>query len=116
MDRFSKTVRSGIMSKIKGRNTNPERKYHKMLLIDGIRHKMQPKLFGHPDVLIFPNTIIFINGCFWHGCPRHYKQPKSNIFFWKNKIRKNKIRQLKVIRELKHQGYEVKVIWEHNLQ
>jgi DNA mismatch endonuclease (patch repair protein) len=116
MDKFSKKTRSRIMGLIKSKNTTPERKYREMLKSKGLPFVFQPKMAGHPDFLIKPNVVVFINGCFWHGCPRHFRMPKTNIGFWKSKIRNNRKRQKRVITELKKANYRVIVVWEHDLK
>lgn len=117
MDKFSSETRSRIMSCIRSSGTQPEVKFHNYLNSLGIRHIMQPKIHGNPDVYIYrKNEVIFINGCFWHGCRRHFKMPKSNRTFWKNKIKNNIIRQKTMIAELKKIGFGVRVIWEHDIK
>jgi len=73
-------------------------------------------LIGRPD-FSFPREriAVFVDGCFWHGCPEHFTQPKSSKTFWVKKIALNKIRDAKVSRELRRQGWTVVRIWEHAL-
>ena len=115
-DIFTKEKRSEVMSKIRGKRTKPEMFVHNILKGNRIRHKMWPYMHGYPDILIYPNTLVFVNGCFWHGCVRHFKYPKTNSKFWKEKIRRNYHRQREVIRYWQAKGYEVMVIWEHDLR
>lgn len=85
------------------------------------RHKItgwrrhQP-VFGKPD-FIFPkiNLAVFVDGCFWHGCPKHETKPKSNRSFWQKKLRRNKERDRLVTRTLRRTGWRVLRIWEHEL-
>jgi len=78
-DTLTKKQRSFCMSKIRSRNTKPELK-HKAKN-KGLEY--QPKAFGKPDFIDWKKkTAIFIDGCFWHKCPIHYKQPKSNKKYW----------------------------------
>lgn len=104
------------MSKIKSKRTRPEMVFHNILKGNKVRHKMWPDMYGHPDVLIYPYTLVFVNGCFWHGCKRHFRMPQSNTSFWKNKIRNNAKRQRKVINDYRKNGYRVIVVWEHDLR
>jgi DNA mismatch endonuclease, patch repair protein len=69
-----------------------------------------------PD-FVFPKsrTAVFVDGCFWHGCPKHGTQPKGNRAFWKNKFASNKARDLLVTRTLRRAGWRVLRIWEHEL-
>jgi DNA mismatch endonuclease (patch repair protein) len=104
------------MSHIRSSKTKPELKFKKTLKTLGFAY--QPKgIHGRPD---FANKkhkiVIFIDGCFWHGCSQHYKKPKSNRDYWKNKIRKNMERDSKVRIELESKGWKVMRIWEHEIK
>ncbi|MBI5803435.1 hypothetical protein HY448_02000 [Candidatus Pacearchaeota archaeon] len=85
-DNLTKTQRSFCMGKIRSRNTKPELKHKaKNLHLD-----YQPKAFGNPDFIDWKKKIaVFIDGCFWHKCPVHYKQPKSNKKYWLPKLNRN---------------------------
>ncbi|MBI1972510.1 very short patch repair endonuclease, partial [Candidatus Woesearchaeota archaeon] len=78
MDFLTKKERSKRMSLIRSRWTKQETKVHNMLKGNKIKHKMHPKLPGNPDVLINNKRAVFLQGCFWHKCPIHYKKPSSN--------------------------------------
>lgn len=87
------------MSAIKGRNTKPEILVRKFLFSRGFRYRLNhPRLPGHPDLVLRKyRTVIFVNGCFWHGhenC-KYFRLPKTNIDFWSNKIKRNKERDKK---------------------
>jgi DNA mismatch endonuclease (patch repair protein) len=101
------------MSHIKGSRTRPELELKKTMKIQGFSY--QPKgVYGNPDFASKKHKIaVFIDGCFWHGCPRHYKKPKSNHDYWKTKITRNKKRDMNVSKELKSMGWKVIRIWEH---
>jgi DNA mismatch endonuclease (patch repair protein) len=58
---------------------------------------------------------LFVDGCFWHGCPKHGTQPKGNRAFWKNKFSRNKARDILVTKTLRRSGWRVLRIWEHEL-
>jgi DNA mismatch endonuclease (patch repair protein) len=116
VDTISKEKRSFVMRSIKSSGTKPETKYHKILKRLNIRHRMHPRMFGHPDALIYPSTVAFVNGCFWHGCRKHFKLPRSNTDFWKKKIHNNTIRQNRVIRHYLKENYTVVIVWEHDLR
>lgn len=108
------------MSAIKSNDTKPEmlvRKYlHGMGLRYGLHNK---KLPGSPDIVLRKyKTVIFINGCFWHGhdnC-RYYRLPKSNIEFWQTKINRNRERDKRDIEALRKRGWRVIVVWECELR
>jgi DNA mismatch endonuclease (patch repair protein) len=69
-----------------------------------------------PDfVFLKSRTAIFVDGCFWHGCPKHGTQPKGNRVFWKNKFARNKARDVLVTRTLRRADWRVLRIWEHEL-
>ena len=73
-------------------------------------------VFGKPD-FVFPRkrVAVFVDGCFWHCCPKHGRVPKSNRGFWRAKLAKNKARDAVVNRELRRRGWMVVRIWEHEL-
>jgi DNA mismatch endonuclease (patch repair protein) len=117
MDRFSGEKRSEIMSKIRSENTVPEIILKKALKEQRIKFTQHPDLQGHPDFLVNDlNLCIFVHGCFWHGCKRHFRMPKSNRPFWKSKIGSNIERHDRNAKILKSLGYGVMVIWEHDLR
>ena len=100
------------MSRIKNRNTKPELK-HREKVLDFI---YQPKTFGKPDFVNFKKkVVIFVDGCFWHKCPKHYIEPKSNKYYWLPKLERNKIRAEEVNLAYKIIGWKVVRIWEHEL-
>jgi DNA mismatch endonuclease (patch repair protein) len=117
-DVFTKTKRSEVMSRIRGHgNKETELALMKLLRrhhITGWR-RYQP-VFGKPD-FIFRNekVAIFVDGCFWHGCPKHCKTPTGNRAFWKMKLSANKARDRRVNRVLRKAGWRVVRIWEHDL-
>jgi len=74
-------------------------------------------LTGKPDIVFSRFKIaVFIDGCFWHGCPHHCRMPSSNVNYWNNKIEKNKIRDKKITKALKMRGWQVIRIWEHEIK
>ena len=74
------------------------------------------RIFGNPD-FVFPKQrlAIFVDGCFWHGCPRHATQPLTNGIFWKTKLTRNKRRDQFVTRALRKLGWRVVRVWQHEL-
>ena len=96
MDKLTKEQRHRCMSAIKGRNTKPELLVRKFLFSRGFRYRLNdPRLPGHPDLVLRKyRTVIFVNGCFWHGHQgyKYYVLPKTNTEFWKNKIERNRTR------------------------
>ena len=118
-DVFSKTRRSQIMSRIRSEGN----KATELVLIRVFRkHSISgwrrgSNIFGRPD-FVFPRfrLAVFVDGCFWHDCPRHGSRPASNAQFWRQKIRKNKERDQLVNRTLKKQGWLVMRIWQHEFR
>lgn len=85
--------RSRCMAAVKGKDTKPEMIVRKYLFSRGMRFRIQVrKLPGNPDIVLPKyKTVIFVNGCFWHGhegC-KYFRLPKSNVEFWKEKIERN---------------------------
>lgn len=114
-DIFSQTKRSDIMSKISSKDTKPEILVRKFLFSKGFRYRINVKtLPGKPDIVLPKyKTIIFVNGCFWHGhnCKKG-KLPSSNTDFWKEKISNNKSRDAKNSDLLVKPGWKVIIIWQ----
>ena len=108
------------MSCIKGKGTKPEEIVRKYLFSQGFRYRKNDKrLPGTPDIVLPKyKTVIFVNGCFWHGhkgC-KYFVWPKNNAEFWKKKIEDNISRDQKSIELLEAQGWSVIIIWECELK
>lgn len=108
------------MSRIKCRDTKPEEMVRKYLFSQGFRYRKNDRRFpGTPDIVLPKyKTVIFVNGCFWHGhndC-RYFVIPKTNTEFWINKIEKNRQRDVKNINALQALGWKVIVVWECQLK
>jgi len=72
---------------------------------------------GHPDFVFRRERVaVFVDGCFWHGCPKCYRRPKSNRKFWDAKAARNRARDAEVTRALRRAGWTVVRIWEHALR
>ena len=139
-DVFTKAKRSEVMARIHARgNKDTELALAKLLRAHGIkgwrRHveirgravrprganfkaapQRRPTFRVRPD-FVFPQLklAIFVDGCFWHGCPKHATEPKNNCAFWKKKLTGNKVRDRMVSRKLRQHGWTVLRIWEHEL-
>ena len=117
MDRVSPLTRSEMMSRIRGKDTQPELRVRRYLHQSGLRYRLHvATLPGKPD-LVFPSrrTCVFIHGCFWHGCEKcadGQRKPLSNRQYWLPKIRRNKRRDQKHLRDLRAIGWKVIAIWE----
>ena len=119
-DKFTKEVRSKIMSKIRGKDTKPEIFLRKVLFRSGYRYSLKHRFKENnfrPDIVMVSRKIcIFVDGCFWHGCPRCYKEPKSNRDYWVPKINRNIERDKEQNEYLKRNGWKVIRVWEHDLK
>lgn len=103
-----------------GRDTKPEMQIRKLLFADGFRYRVNVRpekdLRCKADIVFNKKRIcIFIDGCFWHGCPIHFKLPKTNSEWWREKIDDNRERDARKTRELKERGWLVIRLWEHEL-
>lgn len=118
-DIYSKNKRSGIMSKISGKETKYEILVRKFLFRKGFRYRKNDKrLPGRPDIVLPKyKTIIFIHGCFWHG---HHckagKLPETNKEFWENKINSNIERDKKNQHKLEKLGWKIIIMWQCKLK
>ena len=103
------------MSQIKAKNTKPEILFRKYIWSKGIKNfRVKNKLTGKPDLVFTKKKVaVFIDGCFWHKCPKCYIKPKSNKPFWNTKIKQNIKRDAIVNDLLKKDGWRVLRIWEH---
>lgn len=126
-DIFTKAKRSDVMSRIRG-SGNKETELKLMAIfrlhsITGWRRGAslqfktdEMKFKVRPDFVFRDRTLaVFVDGCFWHGCPLHATQPKSNAKFWREKIARNQARDVLVTRTLRRVGWRVLRIWEHEL-
>ena len=112
--------RSYNMSRIRNKNTKPEELVRKYLFSKGFRYrKNDSRLPGKPDIVLPKyKTVIFVNGCFWHGhedC-RYFVWPQNNADFWKNKISGNIQRDRQNRQVLADQGWHIIDIWECELK
>lgn len=119
MDWLSREQRSRNMASIRAKgNATTEKAFVRLLRTAKItgwrRHADLP---GKPD-FVFPSrrTAVFIDGCFWHGCPRCYRLPEDNRKYWKAKVLSNRRRDLRRNRELRSLEWNVLRIWEHSLK
>ncbi len=105
------------MSRIRGKNTKPEIVLRKALWCNGVRYRVKNALPGRPDI-IFPKqrTAVFVDGCFWHMCPKHFSMPRANKIFWKKKLEGNVTRDREVNTALKKVGWKVIRFWEHDVE
>ena len=119
MDTVNSEERSRIMARVTASgNKSTELALLRILKNKGLKGwRRNSTIVGKPD-FIFPKLKIalFIDGCFWHGCRKHCRMPNSNQKYWVNKIHKNKLRDKRVKKELKGNGWMVIRIWEHEIE
>lgn len=111
---------SALMSRIKGRDTAPERTLRSLLSAEGVRgYRLNyAKAPGRPDLAFVGRRIaVFVHGCFWHGCPHcRPPRPKSNRTFWQVKLERNAARDRRKARALRGAGWRVLTIWACRLR
>ncbi len=120
VDRISEERRSWNMSRIRSKDTSPEKRVRSFLHRAGFRFRLHVKsLPGSPDIVLPKyRTVIFVHGCYWHrhlGCKQGAyfpKDPKQGVVFWRNKFEKNVQRDEQNRQELENAGWRVVVIWE----
>ncbi|WP_345207800.1 very short patch repair endonuclease [Chryseobacterium ginsengisoli] len=119
-DKHTPEQRRFNMQQIKSKNTKPEVLLRKILFSKGYRYRINSKnLPGKPDIVLKKyNTIIFVNGCFWHGHKNctYFVIPKTNTDFWINKINANKNRDQNNFKSLLKLGWNIITIWECELK
>jgi DNA mismatch endonuclease (patch repair protein) len=127
-DVFTQAKRSAVMARIRSRgNRDTELALARLLRAHGIagwrRHseirgpKSEIRRFRVKPDFVFrrEQVAVFVDGCFWHGCPRHATRPKNNREFWRRKLSANKARDGLVTRALQRAGWRVLRVWEHEL-
>lgn len=119
-DPLSKRERSALMSKVRSRgNQSTERSVEAVLRANKIKgwKKHAKNVPGRPD-FYFPKArlAVFVDGCFWHACPKCGRIPKSRVSFWAAKIAGNQKRDNRIRRLLWKKGFAVLRIWEHEVR
>ncbi|MFM9081137.1 MAG: very short patch repair endonuclease, partial [Opitutaceae bacterium] len=115
-DIWTQAKRSEVMARIRGRgNRSTEGRMAKLFRVHGFTGwRRQRPLPGRPDFVCPARRLaVFVDGCFWHGCPRHGTMPKGNRSFWRAKITRNRERDREVGAELRRLGWKVLRVWEH---
>ena len=120
MDKHSKETRNYNMSMIKSAGTKPEEMVRKYLFSRGLRYRKNVRsLPGKPDIVLRKyKTVVFVNGCFWHGhsnC-KYFVMPKSNVEFWQEKISRTIMRDNEAYDKFADLGWNILTIWECQLK
>ncbi|RSS48129.1 very short patch repair endonuclease [Streptomyces sp. WAC06614] len=100
------------------RDTTPEMAVRRLLFASGLRYRLQTRVPGMARRTIdiaFPGSriAVFMDGCFWHGCPQHATSPKANSDWWRTKLDRNMARDLETTAHLEAAGWRVLRFWEH---
>lgn len=111
---------SARMSRQGSRDTAPEVAVRKLLHASGMRYRVNVPVPGMPRRTIdiaFPKVkiAVFLDGCFWHGCPEHATHPRVNAEWWRAKLDKNTARDLETTEHLAAEGWTVLRFWEHEV-
>lgn len=117
-DIWSKNKRSEVMALVRSSgNKQTELRLIEIFREFGIKGwRRNEKLPGKPDfVFRRQRLVVFIDGCFWHGCPKCYRRPQSNKEYWDAKVASNRRRDRSVVRQLKESGWKVVRLWQHQL-
>lgn len=106
------------MARVRQKGTDAELSLRKALHARGLRYRLHVPLLTKPRrvadiVFASARVAIFVDGCFWHGCPDHASWPKSNAQFWRDKIETNRARDADTDRRLRASGWRVVRIWSH---
>jgi DNA mismatch endonuclease (patch repair protein) len=127
-DVYTRAERSALMAKVRGRgNLTTEEALAKVFRAEGwTGWRRQRPISGRaeggrfrvrPDfVFVARRLAVFVDGCFWHGCPRHGTRPRGNAAFWRAKFRRNQERDRRNSRHLRQAGWKVLRLWEHELK
>ncbi len=108
--------RREIMQSVRSLDTNLEWVVRRVLWRAGLRYRVHVRnLPGHPDIAIKARRIaIFVDSCFWHGCPDHGRIPKSRVEFWTTKIATNRARDAEITATYQAMNWHIIRIWEHD--
>lgn len=106
------------MQQVGSKDTEPEMLLRKELWHRGFRYRVNERVEGVRPDLIFkgPEVAVFVDGCFWHGCPRHYSAPENNAELWREKLERNRRRDRRNDQTLEEAGWTVVRCWECDIR
>nr|VFK39879.1 MAG: T/G mismatch-specific endonuclease [Candidatus Kentron sp. SD]VFK45320.1 MAG: T/G mismatch-specific endonuclease [Candidatus Kentron sp. SD] len=117
VDRLTLEQRRRCMSRVRAQNTKPEILLRKALWMRGARYRLRADLPGKPDLVFSGKRVaVFVDGCFWHGCPIHGGIPATNREFWEKKLGDNVARDRRIDAELSGMGWRVLRVWTHEIK
>jgi|SRR5579859_4575922 len=107
-----------VMQGNRGRDTRPELELRRALHALGLRYRVcarpEPMERKTVDILFRPARVaVEVRGCFWHGCPDHYRAPSTNSAYWIDKVQRNRRRDNDMANWLRDAGWFLEVVWEH---
>ena len=108
-------IRSEIMSRVRSKNSAAECALRSALHAKGLHFRLHRRVDGVTVDIVFPGpkVLVFVDGCFWHGCPKHATFPKSNTRYWLPKLAENRERDRRQSDRLRKAGWRVIRVWEH---
>jgi DNA mismatch endonuclease (patch repair protein) len=116
-DLMTPAQRSRCMSRIRSRDTKPELILRRLLFSRGLRFRTTLRVPGKPDIVFTAAKLaVFVDGCFWHGCPEHGTRPKTNRTYWDAKLERNRARDREVTAALEAAGWRVLRFWDHQVR
>ncbi len=116
-DDRTQTQRSETMRRVRSKDTSCEVLLRSELHRRGLRYRLHTNLPGKPDIVfVSARVAVFVDGCFWHGCPEHCRMPATNREYWERKIARNRERGGTVTAALSNAGWVVIRLWEHEIR
>lgn len=111
-------TRSELMRRVRGKHSSAERTFRSALYAEGLRFRLHRRVEGIAVDIVFPGprVVVFIDGCFWHGCPKHATFPKTNQEYWLPKLAENRERDRRQTARIRAAGWRVFRVWEHDCQ
>jgi DNA mismatch endonuclease (patch repair protein) len=115
-DVLTPAQRRQAMQAVRSHDTQPELRLRRALWASGLRYRLRVAIPGKPDIAFLRARVaVFVDGCFWHGCPIHGSYPKTRAEWWAAKLSRNRERDAEVNSQLEALGWQVIRVWEHEL-
>lgn len=109
-------TRSEIMTRVRQKDSGAELALRSALHAEGLRFRLHRRIERVTVDIVFPSpeVAVFVDGCFWHGCPKHATYPKTNADYWLPKLAENRRRDKRQTQRLRRAGWTVIRVWEHD--